>query len=202
MPSSSEGAARRELPHELRIERVGSHRRASPQAYGQRPHDGHTLLLPTGELIGIVPHAIRKSKTFKSAVISGRNASSYPARGAVRASRFPQPSYAGKVVALKTIPIRRRTGAGSRPGTEISSPSRKISPSSMGSSKFIQRRRSTSPPEAPIKQTICPSEHRAKSRHNPFAPNFDHSGKESHGRSLARRLTDSRKGAGIVTARR
>ena len=55
------------------------------------------------------------------------------------------------------MPIFDRTLCGFRPGNEMSSPSKNISPSSIGSSRFIHLSNVDFPaPEAPIKQTICP----------------------------------------------
>ena len=55
-----------------------------------------------------------------------------------------------------TMPIRRRTGSGSRPGSLMSSPSSRITPSSIGSSRLMHRSSVLLPePEAPIRQITC-----------------------------------------------
>ena len=58
------------------------------------------------------------------------------------------------------MPIRRRIGLGSSPGSLMSTPSRVMYPSSIGSSRLTQRSNVLLPePEAPIRATTEPLGH-------------------------------------------
>jgi hypothetical protein len=57
-----------------------------------------------------------------------------------------------------TMPIRRRTGSGAKPGALMSMPSNTIAPSSIGSSRLVQRSMVDLPdPEAPMSDTTWPA---------------------------------------------
>ena len=143
----------------------------------ERPHDRHPLLLAAREAVRVVAPALsaRPNRVEQSRSPS-RSASARGSRRTLRGASVTLSSTrmcGNRLNAWNTIPIRRRMRSTFTPLAVISSPSIRIRPASIGSSRLMQRRSVDLPlPEAPMSATTsCSATSRSMPRRTSSSPN-------------------------------
>ena len=145
-----------DLPHQLGVEGAGDLvEQQGPRPGGQRPGDRDALLLAAGEVVRVValPALQADAGEQLAGVVLGVRGAPCRAPASARGTRSGARCRCGnRLNAWNTSPRRRRTRTGGTDGSVMTSPSSRMSPSSISSSRSMQRSSVDLPePDAPIR---------------------------------------------------